>query len=140
MEKTNLLLSIGLLSERRPETIFDLRNGQGTFNYNHNIVEVLVIDVDDNITITEDPDVATGRMFLYDSLRCEFPKSKSNIFSTLLAAKYPPQVESQLWNEYKSAELGLLDESFYEPYELFLTDRLNIKAMVEYDCDALNIQ
>ncbi|HAE42257.1 MAG TPA: hypothetical protein DCG34_04975 [Clostridiales bacterium] len=139
MEKKNLL-SIGLLSKRHPDTFFDLKNGQGTFMYNHNIKEVLVIeDLDGGATITEDAEESTARMFQYDSLRCEFPKNSDNIFATLLEANYPPQKESQLWNEYKSAELGLLDESFKEPYEAFLADRLLIKAMVELDCEAQNI-
>lgn len=41
METTGLF--IGLLADEKPEVIYDLYNGQGTFMYNHNIKEVSVI-------------------------------------------------------------------------------------------------
>lgn len=137
--ETNLL-SIGLLSDNRPETITDLRNGQGTFLYNHNINEVMVIkDENGNIAITEDAEQATGSMFQYDSLRCGYPQTADNIFATLTTTKYPANVESKLVNEYQSAVLGLLDPSFEEPYKAFLVDRLAIRESVDADCSIANI-
>lgn len=137
--ETNLL-SIGLLSDNRPETITDLRNGQGTFLYNHNINEVMVIkDENGNIAITEDAEQATGSMFQYDSLRCGYPQTADNIFATLITTKYPANVESKLVNEYQSAVLGLLDPGFEEPYKAFLVDRLAIRESVDADCSIANI-
>ena len=139
MEKQNVL-SIGLLSDDRPAVFFDMNNGHGTFLYNHNIREVLVIkDKEGGFTTTESKNEATGTMFQYDSLRCEYPKTGDNVFATLLTAKYPSQTESKLWNEYKSAELGLLDVSFKKPYEDFLKDRLSIRSSVNTDCETCNI-
>ena len=43
MEKVSVLTT-GLLSKEKPIVIDDLKNGQGTFLYNHNIHEVLVIE------------------------------------------------------------------------------------------------
>jgi len=74
-----------------------------------------------------------------DSLRFEYPKTADNIFSTLLTARYPAKTESKLVNEYQSAALGLMDESAKKPYEDFLKDRLAIRAMIDNDCEALNI-
>ena len=37
-----LRLKTGLISVDKPQVIDDLRNGQSTFNYNHNIKEVEV--------------------------------------------------------------------------------------------------
>lgn len=137
--ETNLL-SIGLLSDNSPEVILDLKNGQGTFLYNHNIKEVKVIkDENAGITITEDAEKATGSMFQYDSLRCGYPQTADNIFATLITAKYPANVESKLVNEYQSAVLGLLDPSYEEPYKAFLRDRLVIRAAVDNDCATINI-
>lgn len=78
-------------------------------------------------------------MWQYDSLRVEYPKTADNIFGTLITAKYPANTESKLVNEYQSAALGLMDESAKIPYEDFLKDRLALRAMVDDDCEALNI-
>ncbi|HBG40097.1 MAG TPA: hypothetical protein DDW85_01620 [Porphyromonadaceae bacterium] len=134
MEKQNVL-SIEMLADNKPDVFFDLRNGQGTFLYNHNIKEVLVIkDKQGSIAITDDKKKSTGKMFQYDSLRVEYPKTADNIFSTLLAAKYSTKKESKLVNEYQSATLGLLDKSFKKPYEDFLRDRIKIRESVNADC------
>jgi hypothetical protein len=134
------LLNVGLLAEKKPEVIFDFNNGQGSFLYNHNIVEVLVIkDENGNFSITTDKAKATGTMFQYDSVRCEYPRSGDNIFATLLTAKYPTNTESKLINEYQSAVLGILDENYKLPYENFLKDRKSIRTMIDTDCAALNI-
>ncbi len=82
---------------------------------------------------------ATGKMFRYDSVRVEYPKTADNIFSTLLTAKYPSKTESKLMNEYQSAMLGLLDESYKKPYEDFLKDRLAIRNMIDADAETYNI-
>lgn len=139
METTGLF--IGLLADEKPEVIYDLYNGQGTFMYNHNIKEVSVIkEKEDGITVTSDDDEkATGKMFQYDSVRVEYPKTADNIFSTLLTAKYPSKTESKLMNEYQSAMLGLLDESYKKPYEDFLKDRLAIRNMIDADAETYNI-
>ena len=76
---------------------------------------------------------------MYDSLRCEYPKTVDNIFSTLLAAKYSPQRESKLLNEFQSAQNGILDESYKEPYLDFLRDRLAMREMINNECETLNI-
>lgn len=134
------ILSIGLLSNDRPKVIDPYNNGQGTILYNHNIVEVDVIkDEMGGITLTDDPEAATGKMFQYDSIRVEYPTTADHIFSTLLTAKYPANTESKLVNEYQSVELGLLPESYKKPYTDYLRDRLAIREMVDSDCSALNI-
>ena len=139
METTTL--AIGLLADEKPEVIYDLYNGQGTFLYNNNITEVAVIkEQEGGITITTDDDEnATGKMFQYDSVRVEYPKTADNIFGTLLTAKYPAKTESKLMNEYQSAVLGLLDEDYKKPYEDFLKDRLAIRAMIDADAETYNI-
>lgn len=134
------ILSIGLLTQTRPPVIDPYNNGQGTVLYNHNIVEVDVInDEMGGVTITDDPETATGKMYQYDSLRVEYPTTADHIFSTLLSAKYPANTESKLVNEYQSAVLGLLPADYKKPYEDFLRDRLAIREMVDSDCNALNI-
>ena len=133
MAKTRVL-NTGLLSKEQPVTIDDLNNGQGTFLYNHNIKEVLIIeDEDGNITVTEDESKATGTGFLYDSCRVEYPKTADNMYGTLLNAKYDSNHQEKLINEYNSAKLGLLDESKIAAYTDFLTDRIAIRAMVDQD-------
>lgn len=137
--ETNVL-TIGLLSKTKPEVIDDLKNGQGTFLYNHNIKEVKVIeDKDGGMEITKSAKSATGTMFQYDSVRVEYPKTADNIFSTLLTAKYPTKTESKLVNEYQSAVLGLLAEDAKIPYENFLKDRLEIRKMVDADAETYKI-
>lgn len=120
--------------------IEDLNNGQGTFHYNHNIVEVPVVENEDGgISIAPNKKNATGKMWQYDCVRVEYPKTADNIFSTLLTAKYPAKTESKLVNEYQSALLGLLDDDAKKPYEDFLKDRLAIRGMVDTDCKTYNI-
>lgn len=129
------VLTTGLLAKEQPAVIDDLNNGQGTFLYNHNIHEVLVIeDEDGNVTVTDDEEAATGSMWQYDSLRVEYPKTADHIFSTLLSAKYPASKESKLQNEYNSAVLHILPNTAKQPYVDFLNDRLAIREMVDGDC------
>lgn len=143
MEKVSVLTT-GLLSKEKPIVIDDLKNGQGTFLYNHNIHEVLVIeDADGGITITEDKKKATGKMWQHDSLRVEYPKTRKNIYATLLEARYPQDVQQKLVNDYQAAELGILEDEEADEavaaYRAFLTDRKAIKAMVKEDCLENNI-
>lgn len=134
------VLFIGLLAKTKPDTIDNLNNGQGTFLYNHNVKEVLVIDNEEGTpTVTQDEEKATGKMWQYDSLRVEYPKTADNIFSTLLTAKYPANTESKLVNEYQSSVLGIMSPDAAVPYENFLRDRLAIRDMVNKDCEDLNI-
>jgi hypothetical protein len=132
-------LTIGLLADSKPAVFFDLNNGYGTILYNHNIKEVKVIKNDDGITITTDKKQATGTMYKYDSLRVNYPKTRVNIYATLLSAKFPQSIESKLQNDYQSAELGLLDDSFKKPYEDFLKDRIAIRTSVINDCQTHNV-
>ena len=145
MAKLNVLF-IGLLAkiDQKPLVIDDLHNGQGTFHYNHNITEVMVIeDEDGNITVTTDEKKATGTMWQYDSLRVEYPKTRKNIYATLLEARYPHDVQQKLLNDYQAAQMEILDEDEAEAaiaaYTAFLTDRKNIKAMVKADCQEQGI-
>lgn len=134
------VLSKGLLAKEKPVVIDDLNNGQGTFLYNHNIREVSVVeDEHGGVTITLLEEEATGKMWQYDSVRVEYPKTADNIFSTLLTAKYPAKTESKLMNEYQSAVLGILSEEAKIPYENFLRDRLTIRQMIDADCETYNI-
>ena len=134
------VLFIGLLAKTKPDTIDNLNNGQGTFLYNHNVKEVLVIDNEEGTpTVTQDEEKATGKMWQYDSLRVEYPKTADNIFSTLLTAKYPANTESKLVNEYQSSVLGIMSPDAAVPYENFLRDRLAIRDMVNKDCEEHNI-
>lgn len=135
------VLSTNLLAEKKPAVIDDLRNGQGTVLYNHNITEVAtVVDEGGNVTVTDDPEKATGKAYTYDSLRVEYPTTADNIFATLIAAKYPADTESKLVNEYNSAVMGLLPEDYKEPYVAFLKDRIAIRKMVDADCEANGIK
>lgn len=143
MEKVSVLTT-GLLSKEKPVVIDDLKNGQGTFLYNHNIHEVLVIeDENGGITITEDAKKATGTMWMYDSLRVEYPKTRKNIYATLLEARYPQDVQQKLVNDYQAAQLGILEDEEAEEaeaaYTAFLRERKAIKASVTADCFENNI-
>lgn len=139
MAKTNVLV-IGLLSKFQPVTIDDLNNGQGTFLYNHNAREVLIIENEDgSITVTDDESQATGTGYQYDSCRVEYPRTADNMYRTLLNAKYDSDHQEKLINEYNSAKLGLMDESKVAAYTDFLRDRIAIRAMVDQDADANNI-
>ena len=139
MAKTRILV-IGLISKEQPVTIDDLNNGQGTFLYNHNVQEVLIIeDEDGNITITDDESKATGTGYQYDSCRVEFPKTADNMYGTLLNAKYDSDHQEKLINEYNSAKLGLMDESKITAYTEFLRDRIAIRNMVDQDAAANHI-
>lgn len=145
MEKLSVL-SIGLLAkiDQKPLVIDDLHNGQGTFNYNHNIVEVMVIeDSEGGITVTTDPKKATGTMWQYDSLRVEYPKTRKNIYATLLEARYPQDIQQKLVNDYQAAQMGILEDeeadAAVEAYTAFLTNRKAIKSMVKADCIENNI-
>ena len=143
MEKVSVLTT-GLLSKEKPIVIDDLKNGQGTFLYNNNIHEVLVIeDENGGITITEDAKKATGTMWMYDSLRVEYPKTRKNIYATLLEARYPQDVQQKLVNDYQAAQLGILEDEEAEEaeaaYTAFLRERKAIKASVTADCLENNI-
>ena len=81
-----LRLKTGLISVDKPQVIDDLRNGQSTFNYNHNIKE---IEVEQNAGNTEagegeGSDPKKVKSWQYDSLRVEYPRTGNNILETLL--------------------------------------------------------
>ncbi len=138
MKKENNL-SLGLLSENRPETFFDLKNDRGSFLYNHNIFQVSVVK-DENGGITIIPDSKDAqKMYRYDSLRCDLSKNVDNIFAELLAAHYSPETESKLVNEFNSAQVGLLPDEYKTAYEAFLLHRINLREMVMEDCTTNNI-
>lgn len=145
MAKLNVLI-IGLLAEKdqKPLVIDDLKNGQGTIHYNHNLKEVLVIEGEDGgVTITEDKKKATGKRWQYDSLRVEFPRTRANIYATLLEARYPQDVQQKLLNDYQAAQMEILEDGEADAaiaaYKAFLNDRKAIKAMVTADCTEHNI-
>jgi hypothetical protein len=139
MENKGQLVT-GLIADERPETIEDLKNGRGTVNYNHNIQEILVKEEEGGSwEIVTDPEEATGTKFMYDCLRVEYPITRNNILATLITAKYDANTESKLVNDYQAAMIGILDESFKEPYIAFLRDRLVMKQMVENDCVPIGI-
>ena len=128
-------LTQNLLAEERPEVIENLHNGQGTVHYNHNIKEVLVKEGEGgSLEIVTDQAEATGSRFQYDSLRVEYPTTKNNILATLLNAKYDSNTENKLRNDYEAANLGILDESFRQPYIDFLNDRKALKEQIDEDC------
>ena len=138
MKKENNL-SLGLLSEKRPNTFHDLNNGRGSFLYNHNVYQVSVLkDEQGSITVIAD-DKNADKMYRYDSLRCDFAKNADNIFAELLASHYPLEKESKLLNEFNSAELGLIPDEFREPYKAFLLHRINLRDMVMGDCAINNV-
>ena len=119
-----------------------MQGGSGHFPVVENFIQLIttIKEKEGGITVTSDDDEkATGKMFQYDSVRVEYPKTADNIFSTLLTAKYPSKTESKLMNEYQSAMLGLLDESYKKPYENFLKDRLAIRNMIDADAETYNI-
>jgi len=131
-------LTVGLLSEQRPAVIEDLNNGQQTKHYNHNIKQVFVVKDEHGAIISINDTEVEGSipMFQYDCLRVEFPVDPDNTFKTLLNAKYGKDEENRLQNEYQSAVLGLLPESYKEPYQNFLRDRIAIKSMIDQDFKA----
>lgn len=133
-------LYTGLLSKERPVVFDDLHNGQGTHLYNHKINEVPIVeDEQGNIRKAADGEQPTGTGFEYDSLRVEYPINGDNIFKTLLNAKYGSDKENQLRNEYTSAELGILDESYKAPYVAFLRERIALRTMIDEDCQEHDI-
>lgn len=131
----------GLIASEKPVKFEDLNNGQGTIHYNHNIQEILVINGEDGSQeITDDPKKANGKIYKYDCVRVEFPKTGNNVYRTLLNAKYDSDHQEKLINEYQSYQLGITDdEEALANYKAFLQDRLAIKAMVDEDCKECNV-
>lgn len=130
-------LSLGLLTEteHKPAVFEDLHNGQQTKLYNHNIKKMWVKygEQGEVLDIKEVETEGYAQRYQYDSLRVEYPVDSDNTFKTLLNAKFGKDKESQLQNEYQSAVLGILPESFKEPYTKFLQERLAIRQMVVAD-------
>lgn len=127
-------LVIGLLSKERPIVLFDLQNGQGTKLYRFNINEVdIVEDEHGGIHKAQPGETPTGKGYEYNELRVEYPATADEAFKTLINAKYGADRESQMQNEYQSAELGILDESYKAPYISFLNERVTLRAMIDED-------
>lgn len=140
-----LRLKTWLISVDKPQVIDDLRNGQSTFNYNHNIKE---IEVEQNACNTEagegeGSEPKKVKSWQYDSLRVEYPRTGNNILETLLTEKYPQDQQQKLVNDYQAAQLGILEDEEADnaiaSYKAFLKDRKAIKAMVKADCVTYNI-
>ena len=103
----------------------------------------MVKDDEGNVSEATDPKEATGTVFVYDSLRVEYPKTRKNIYATLLEARYPQDVQQKLLNDYQAAQMGILEDEEADAaiaaYKAFLNDRKAIKAMVTEDCANNNI-
>ena len=135
-------LSQGLLTEtdRKPAVIDDLRNGQQTKLYNHNVVMVWVKYGDQGavLDVTEEDTPGYVQRWRYDSLRVDYPVDSDNTLRTLLNARYGADKESKLQNEYQSAVIGLMPEEYKEPYQAFLRDRLALKRMIDEDFENIS--
>lgn len=135
MDTTIIKLHTGLEADSRPESFVDLGDGKGGFVYNFN-VEEQTVPVD---PAPEEEEAHSVTRYRYDSLTMEAPKTQNHILATLLAERYPADLESKLVNDYNAAREKLLPSSSKDRYLDFLADRKAIKAMVEADCEAAGI-
>lgn len=137
-----LRLKTGLISIEKPQVIDDLKNGQSTFNYNHNITEVDVEPTSNNAD-GEGTEPKKVKGWKYDCLRVEYPRTANNILETLLTEKYPQDQQQKLVNDYQAAQLGILEDdeadNAVNAYKAFLQDRKAIKVSVKADCEANGI-
>ena len=139
MEKQIIKLHEGLVSDTMPEAFVELNDGKGGFVYNFDVEpfneEVTVEPAEEE----EEPHTATVTKYRHKSLVMDAPKTQNHILETLLTEKYPSDVEQKLVNDYNAAKEKVLPTDAKNGYLAFLSDRQNIKTMVDADCEAAGI-
>lgn len=144
-----LILKEGMLLSERPDPIEELNDGKGGFNYNYGIEEVFVekgSDGNGNEIVTEATDT-TEHAYRFSRLVCEAPKSKENIFETLLDEKYPEAVREKLREDYDSERLQadtmsssagksyLQSSDKVAAYKAYLEERESMRIAINSVCD-----
>ena len=111
--------------------------GNGSYRYHYNIKEVT-------------PEIIEGeeQTERKSSWQCEevvvwSPVTANKITEKVLTERWDANYEQKLVNEYNSAQMGLLSEeeaaARTEAYRSFLSERTELKAQVDRDCEKLGI-
>jgi hypothetical protein len=108
--------------------LVDRVKGTTLYNFNQHFVEV------------ESEDGTKSKENEYDSLLIDYPVNANHILETLIYEKYPSGIEQKLINDYNAAVAGIEEKAKKQPYLDFLNDRKALRAMVDADCIANNIQ
>lgn len=106
--------------------------GNGSYFYRWNIEKVKVTSEEEERTSYNCNEVTLWLPITRDSI-------KRKVIETLWGADH----EKKLINEFNSAKLGIITgdkaTEVTNQYKQFLQDRIAIKAMIDNDCDELNI-
>lgn len=106
--------------------------GNGSYFYRWNIEEVQQEMEGEVRTSYDCYEVTLWKPITRDSI-------KKKVIETIWGGDH----EKKMINEYNSVQLGIItgDEAIESThnYEQFLDERIVIKAMIDYDCDKLNI-
>ena len=148
METKLMQIEHGRISASRPDIIVDLLNGRGDYNYNFDIEDVNAETSDNGeITIVNEQTETSCRMYRYKTIRIEGIRTANHILQQIMSALFPDNVEMKFLNEYNAAKIGLAGGSATSAeakvkiaaYREFLEERMRIKAMVDADCQEINI-
>lgn len=66
--------------------------------------------------------------------------NSNTILEQVIKSLWDNEYEKKLINDYNSAKEGLLDETYIQKYLDFLTERTQIKTIVDSDCAELGIK
>lgn len=118
--------------------------GNGSFLYRRNIEEQTVEQHAEGV----DEPVEAKTQFTCDEVTVFAPLTSNKITEAVIADRWPSSYEQKLVNEYNAASLGLVggsksnDEAKakIEAYKSFLSERAELKAQVDADCEALGIK
>lgn len=111
--------------------------GNGSYRYRYNIEEETIENgFEDGNTRTD---------WKCDEVIVWSPISSNKITEVVITDKWDSNYEQKLVNEYNAAKLGLYtDETeikkHIEKYTEYLTERANLKALVDSDCEKLGIK
>lgn len=92
-----------------------------------------------NITEKRDDTYEDITWYSYEYVYIYAPISADKITKNVMNEIYGPDIESKCINDYNSATLGILDESYIDKYKNFLAERKRIKEVVDADCQTYGI-
>lgn len=115
--------------------------GNGSYRYRYNIEE---IDAPEgSVESTDEP---SRKQWTCEEVLVWAPLTANKVTEAVIASRWDSNYEQKLINEYNAAKLGVYGSTTSDDakakiaaYKDFLQERIDLKAQVDADCEALGV-
>jgi hypothetical protein len=115
--------------------------GNGSYRYRYNIEE---IDAPEGSM--ESADEPSRKLWTCEEVLVWAPLTANKVTEAVIASRWDSNYEQKLINEYNAAKLGVYGSTTSDDakakiaaYKDFLQERIDLKAQVDADCEALGV-